>query len=45
MEDEMPLSDQLAEVLLQCISACAAQPHDIADGDPSVFASKFDGAH
>ena len=42
MEREMPLRDQPAEVLLQFISAFASQPHNIADGHPSVCAGVFD---
>ena len=42
VEREMPLRDQPAEVLLQFISAFASQPHNIADGHPSVCAGVFD---
>ncbi len=37
VEREMPLSDQPAEVLLQCVSAFAVQPHNIADVCAGVF--------
>ena len=44
MEREMALSDQLAEMLLQCVSALASQPYDVAEGHSSVLASVFDDA-
>jgi len=40
----MSLGNQLAEVLLQCVSARACQLYDVADGDTSMFASVFDDA-
>ena len=39
---EMALSDQLAEVLLQCVSARAGQPYDVADCHSPVLAGVFD---
>src|SRR5258708_13064058 len=41
VEHEMPLRDQLAKVLLQRISACASQFHDVADGHSSVLTGVF----
>jgi hypothetical protein len=42
VEREMPPDDQLAEVLLQCVSARAGQPYEIADGHSSVLGGMFD---
>jgi hypothetical protein len=40
----MPLCDQLAEVLLECISAGASQFHDVAYGYASVLPGMLDDA-
>ena len=37
VEGEMALCDQLAEVLLQCVSACACQFYNVADCYSSVL--------
>jgi hypothetical protein len=44
VEREMALSNQLAEVLLQCVSACACQFYNVTDCYSSVLAGVFDDA-
>jgi hypothetical protein len=45
VERKMAFCDQLAEVLLQCVSARSRESYDVADGDSSVFADVLDDAH
>jgi hypothetical protein len=42
MESEMPLGEQLAEVLLQCVSTRAGEFHDVADSHSAVFTRVVD---
>ncbi len=41
----MAVGDQLAEVLLQCVSARTRQSYDVADRDSAVFAGVLYDAH